>query len=99
MGTCHHGMAHPQVADGETASKKCSSSYGVGRSAKTPRHKKLVLLRNRYMCLGPRLIIWNELSIPERKRPLGKLRRRWEDNIKMDLQEVGWGSMDWLDLV
>ena len=28
---------------------------------------------------------------PEGKRPPGRLRRRWEDNIKMDLQEVGWG--------
>ena len=28
---------------------------------------------------------------PEGKRPLGRLRRRWEDNIKMDLEEVGWG--------
>ena len=28
---------------------------------------------------------------PEGKRPLGRSRRRWEDNIKMDLQEVGWG--------
>jgi hypothetical protein len=35
---------------------------------------------------------------PEGKRPLGRLRRRWEDNIKMDLQEVGWGGMDWIDL-
>ena len=34
----------------------------------------------------------------EGKRPLGKPRRRWEDNIKMDLQEVGCGDMDWLDL-
>ena len=30
--------------------------------------------------------------------PLGRPRRRWEDNIKMDLQEVGCGSMDWIDL-
>jgi len=29
---------------------------------------------------------------PEGKRPFGRPRRRWEDNIKMDLQEVGWGS-------
>jgi hypothetical protein len=29
---------------------------------------------------------------PEGKRPLGRPRRRWEDNIKMDLQEVGWGE-------
>ena len=35
---------------------------------------------------------------PEGKRPLGRLRRRWEDNIKMDLQEVGCGGMDWIEL-
>jgi hypothetical protein len=29
---------------------------------------------------------------PEGRRPLGKTRRRWEDNIKMDLQKVGWGA-------
>jgi hypothetical protein len=33
---------------------------------------------------------------PEGKRPLGRHRRRWEDNIKMDLQEVGCGGMDWI---
>jgi hypothetical protein len=32
------------------------------------------------------------------KRPLGKPGRRWEDNIKMDLQEVGGGGIDWVDL-
>ena len=35
---------------------------------------------------------------PEGKRPLGRSRRRWEDNIKMDLQEVGFGGMDWIEL-
>jgi hypothetical protein len=35
---------------------------------------------------------------PEGKRPLGRPRRRWEDNIKMDLQEVGCGCMDWIEL-
>ena len=34
----------------------------------------------------------------EGKRPLGRSRRRWEDNIKMDLREVGCGGMDWFDL-
>jgi len=34
----------------------------------------------------------------EGKRPLGRIRSRWEDNIKMDLQEVGCGDMDWIDL-
>jgi hypothetical protein len=36
---------------------------------------------------------------PERKRPLGRPRRRWEDNIKMDPQEVGGSRGDWVELV
>ena len=36
---------------------------------------------------------------PEGKRPLGRPRRRWEDNIKMDLQEVGCGGTDWIKLI
>jgi hypothetical protein len=35
---------------------------------------------------------------PEEKRPLGITRRRWEDNIEMDIQEVGCGGMDWIEL-
>jgi len=35
---------------------------------------------------------------PEGKRPLGRPRSRWEDNIKMDLQEVGCWYMDWIEL-
>jgi hypothetical protein len=35
---------------------------------------------------------------PEGKKPLGRPRRRWEDNSKMDLREIGWGGMDWIDL-
>jgi hypothetical protein len=35
---------------------------------------------------------------PEGKRPVGRSRRRWEDNIKIDLQEVGCGILDWIDL-
>jgi len=35
---------------------------------------------------------------PEEKRPLGRPRLRWEDNINMDLQEVGCGGMDWIEL-
>jgi len=35
---------------------------------------------------------------PEGKRPLGRPRRGWEDNIKMDLQEIGWGAMGLIDL-
>jgi hypothetical protein len=35
---------------------------------------------------------------PEVKRPLGRPRRRWVDNIRMDLVEVGWGDVDWIGL-
>ena len=35
---------------------------------------------------------------PEGERPLGRPRRRWEDNIQMDLQEVGCWGMDWIEL-
>jgi hypothetical protein len=34
----------------------------------------------------------------EGKRPLGRPRRRWVDNIRMDLGEIGWDGMDWIDL-
>jgi hypothetical protein len=35
---------------------------------------------------------------PEGSRQLGRPRRRWVHNIKMDLREIGWGGMDWIDL-
>ena len=35
---------------------------------------------------------------PRGSRPLGRPRRRWEDNIKIDLREVGRGGMDWIDM-
>jgi hypothetical protein len=35
---------------------------------------------------------------PEGKRPLGRPRRRWVDSIRMDLTEIGWDDMDWIDL-
>ena len=49
--------------------------------------------------MGERRSVYRDLvGKPEGKRPLGKLRSRWEDNIKMDLQEVECGDMDWIDL-
>jgi hypothetical protein len=41
-----------------------------------------------------RVLVWKR----EGKRPRGRIRRRWEDNVKMDLQEVGCGAMDWIEL-
>ena len=61
------------------------------------------LIRNRCMghvaCMGERIGIHRVLvGKPEGKRPLGRPRHRWEDNIKMGLQEVGCGGMDWIGL-
>jgi len=50
-------------------------------------------------CMGERRGVYRVLvGKPEGKRPFGKPRRRQEDNIKMDLQEVGCGDMDWIKL-
>jgi hypothetical protein len=38
------------------------------------------------------------LGMPEGKTPLGRPRRRWVDNIKMYLREIGWDGMDWIGL-
>jgi hypothetical protein len=45
--------------------------------------------RNAYMII---------MGMPEGKRPLGRPRRRWVDNIKIDLRDTGWNGMDWIDL-
>jgi len=46
--------------------------------------------------IGERRVYRVLVGKPEGKRTLGRSRRRWEDNIKMDLQEVGCGGMDWV---
>ena len=49
--------------------------------------------------MGKRRVIYRILvGKPEEKRPLGRPRLRWECNIKMDLQEVGCGDMDWINV-
>jgi hypothetical protein len=49
--------------------------------------------------MGERRVVYRVLvGLPERKRPLGRPRCRWEDNIKMDLQVVEYGGMDWIQL-
>jgi hypothetical protein len=57
---------------------------GIGKACSTNEEK-----RNAYRIL---------VRKPEGKRPLGRSRRRWVDNIKMDLREIGWDDMDWIDL-
>jgi hypothetical protein len=43
-------------------------------------------------------VFWALAVKPEGKRPLRRPRLRWEDNIKMDIQKVGCGGMDWVEL-
>jgi hypothetical protein len=43
-------------------------------------------------------IFSQQIDLPEEKRPLGRPRRRWVDNIRMDLGEVGWGDVNWIGL-
>jgi hypothetical protein len=57
----------------------------MGRACSTNRDK-----RNAYRIL---------VGKPEGKRPLERPRRRWKDNIRIYLREIGWGGMDWIDLV
>jgi hypothetical protein len=56
----------------------------MGRSCNTIGEK-----RNAYRIL---------VGKPEGNRPLGRPRLRWVDNIKMDLREIGWDGMDWIDV-
>jgi len=49
--------------------------------------------------MGERRGVYRVLvGIPDGQRPLGSARRRWEENIKMDLEEVRCGCMDWIEL-
>jgi len=49
--------------------------------------------------MGEERVVYRVLvGKPERKRPLGRSRHRWVDNIRTDLQEVGCGYMDWIGL-
>jgi hypothetical protein len=60
-------------------------------SVKVMRELKVYII---YLCRY-RLLVGK----PERKRPLGRPRGRWVDNIRIDLGEVGWGDVDWIGLV
>jgi len=48
---------------------------------------------------GEETCIQGLVGKPKGKTPLGRPRRRWQENIKMNLHEVGWGSMDWAERV
>jgi hypothetical protein len=57
------------------------------------------VLRGHVAIIGERRGAYRTLvAKPEERRPLERPRRRWEDNIKMDLREVGWRGIGWIDL-
>jgi hypothetical protein len=58
----------------------------------------ILLLTNFAILYSVFVLYWVLLGKHEGKRPLGRSRHRWEDNIKTDLQEVGCGGMDWIEL-
>jgi hypothetical protein len=69
----------------------CSETFrGFTQCYRQNPEKYLTLRHNRFRPYPFQFIIHHH-SIP-------RSRRRWEDNIKMDLQEVGWGDMDWIDM-
>jgi len=61
--------------------------------------KNIVELVRSQITIWRMRIAWVLVRKPERKRTLGKPRRKWEDNIKMNPQEVGREGLDWLDVV
>jgi hypothetical protein len=70
-------------------------SYNIVRVMKSGRIRRAGHLAHMGERRGVyRVLVWK----PEGKRPLGRPRRRWEDNIKMDLHEVGYVGMDWIKL-
>ena len=72
------------------------SSFNIFRAVKSRRTRGTGNLSR----MGERRVVYRVLvGEPEGKRPLGRPRHRWEDNIKIDLQKIGCGDVDWIDLV
>ena len=71
------------------------SSFNIFRAVKSRRTRGTGNLSR----MGERRVVYRVLvGEPEGKRPLGRPRHRWEDNIKIDLQKIGCGDVDWIDL-
>jgi hypothetical protein len=63
----------------------------ASQRSKFPRQQEVTIIIGGGAC---RILVGK----PEGKRPLGRPRRRWVDNIKMDLTEIGWDGVDWIEL-
>jgi hypothetical protein len=69
------------------------SSHGIIRAIKARRMRWAGHVAHMWEMRGAYNIL---VGRPEGRRPLGRPRRRWEDNIKTDLREIGFGDVDWI---
>ena len=74
------------------------ASKQTGLEANADKIKYMVMFREQNARQSHNIKIDNISFVPEGKRPLGRPRHKWQDNIKMDLQAVGSGGMDWIKL-
>jgi hypothetical protein len=72
--------------------------YGVSYAQECIVCARVLTMPSYYVLLCIYILIRVLVGNPEGKRPLGRPRRSWVDNIKMDLRETGFDSMDWIDL-
>ena len=100
VGPCHHGMAHPQVT-GEWRklhNEELSDLYSLPNIVRVVKSRRM-RWAGHVVRLGERRVVHRVLvGKHEGKRPLWRPRRRWKDNIKIDIQEVGGSCGDWMEL-
>ena len=78
--------------------KKLNDLYSTPRIIRVIKSRRIRWAGHIARMRERRVTYWFLVGKPERKRPHGRPRRKWEDNTKMDLQKVGWRGMDWIDL-
>jgi len=83
---------------GSELNEKLNDLYSSPNTVRVIKSRRMRLAAHVARMAEKRVLYRVLVEKPEGKRPLGRLRRRWEDNIKMDLQEVGCGGMDWIDI-
>jgi hypothetical protein len=91
-------MAHPTGEWRKLHNEELNVLYSLPNSVRVVKSRRVRWTGNVARVGEDRVVHRVLVGKPEGKRPLGRLRRRWEDNIKMDLQEVGGGRGDWMEL-
>jgi hypothetical protein len=76
--------------------KEIRSSFPIENGMK--QGERMMRWAGRVARIGEEKNAYRLVGKPEGRRPLGRPRRRWMDNIKMDLLDLGWGDVDWIGL-